>query len=194
MKWREWGGKRCWLAATASELEVVDDLVKYVAYCCAVRGNRESTVAGKLVAVNFFHQQWMGRSLPLNHSRIKAVKEGIKRAHVEGGTQQRVRRPLSWEILKGMEGAVKEWGVGEIVAWIGLALTYLILLEASELFAEDDGSVHAVYCLGGGDVVFYPGERQVEGGSSPGVNTVEVRFTVLEAKRGSTDDDERRHE
>ena len=42
---------------TAFELEVVDELAEYMAYCCAVRGNRESTVAGKLVAVDFFHEQ-----------------------------------------------------------------------------------------------------------------------------------------
>ena len=56
--------------------------------------------------------------------RIKAVKEGIKRAHVEGGSQQRIRRPLSWEMLEEMEEAAKEWGMGGRVAWIGLALTY----------------------------------------------------------------------
>ena len=84
--------------------------------------------------------------------------------------------------------------MGGIVAWIGLALTYLMLLRASEFFAEDDGSVHVVYCLGGGDVVFYPGERQVEGGRSPRVDTVEVRLRVPEAKRGSTGDDEMRHD
>lgn len=31
-------------------------------------------------------------------------------------------RPLSWEILREMEGAAKEWEVGEMVATIGLAL------------------------------------------------------------------------
>ena len=48
-------------------------------------------------------------------------------------------------MLKEMEEAAKEWGVGRRVAWIGLALTYLQLLRASELFTEDDGRVHAVY-------------------------------------------------
>ena len=77
-----------------------------------LRGPREPRVdgSGQKVAVNF-HEQWMGKSLPLNHFRIKAVKEGIKRAHVEGGTQQRMRRPLSWEMLK-------EWGVSGRVACI----------------------------------------------------------------------------
>lgn len=35
------------LEATLSELEVVDDFVEYMVYCCATRGNREMTVAGK---------------------------------------------------------------------------------------------------------------------------------------------------
>ena len=121
VKWREWRGRSCWLEATASELEVVDELAEYMAYYCAVRGDRESTVAGKLMAVNFFHEQWMGKTLTLNHFRIKAVKEGIKRAHVEGGTQQRIKRPLSWEMVKEMKEAAMEWGVGGRVAWIGLA-------------------------------------------------------------------------
>ena len=81
---------------------------------------------------------------------------------MEEGIQQRMRRPLPWEMLKEMEEAAKEWGMGGRVAWIGLALTYLLLLRASELFAEDDGSVHAVYGLRGGDVAFSEGERQVK--------------------------------
>ena len=80
-------------------------------------------------------------------------------------------------MLKDMEEGAKEWGVGgRRVTWIGLALTYLLLLRASELFAEDDGRVHAVYGLSGGDVAFYEGERQVKEGRSPEVDTVEVRF------------------
>ena len=61
------------METTSSELELVDELAEYTTYCCAVRGNRESTVVGKMVAVNFFHEQWMGKSLALNHFRIKAV-------------------------------------------------------------------------------------------------------------------------
>ena len=82
------------------------------------------------------------------------------------------------------EEVAKEWGVGGRVAWIGLALTYLLLLRASELFAEDDGRVHAVYCFRGGDVAFHSGERQVEKRSSPEVNTVEVRFRGSKGDRG----------
>ena len=43
------------------------------------------------------------------------------------------------------------------------------------MFAEDDESVHAVYCRRGGDGAFYAGERQVEGGSSPRRDTVKAK-------------------
>lgn len=42
---------------------------------------REATIAGRLVTVKFFHEQWMGRSLSLNHFGIKAEKEYIETAH-----------------------------------------------------------------------------------------------------------------
>ena len=38
--------------------------------------NRESKVSGKLVAVKFFHDQWMEKSPPLNHLRIKTKRKG----------------------------------------------------------------------------------------------------------------------
>ena len=111
----------------------MDEIVEYMVYCCATQGKREMMMARKLVAVNFFHfyfvatgwifeiglcvnsnsinEQWLGRSLPIDHFRIKTVKEGIKKAHVEGVTQQRVRMPLLREILKITEGMVRsgEW-------------------------------------------------------------------------------------
>ena len=74
--------------------------------------------------------------------------------------------------------------MGGRVAWIGLTLTCLLLLTASELFAKDDGSVHAVYGLRMGVVAFYEGERQVKEGSSPDVDTVEVRFRGSKGDQG----------
>ena len=54
MKWREWRRKRRYLEEKMSEREVVDELVEYMVYCCAARGDRETTIASKLVAVSFF--------------------------------------------------------------------------------------------------------------------------------------------
>lgn len=52
---REWRGEGCWLEATVSDVEVAEELVEYIVNCCAVQGSWETTVAGKLVTVNFFH-------------------------------------------------------------------------------------------------------------------------------------------
>lgn len=61
-----------------------------------------------------------------------------------------------------MEGATKKWGVGWRVAWIGLTLSFFIPLRASELFAEDDNKMCAVYCLRGEDGGFLCGRAPVE--------------------------------
>ena len=115
---------------------------------------KEATVAGKLVALNFYNERWVGLSLPTSHVRVRAVRQGIKRAHVESGSGQRLRRPLTWRMLAAMEGCSQEWGMGVRVTWIGLALTYL-LLRSSELFAEESGVFHELYCLRRGDVAFF---------------------------------------
>lgn len=51
------------------------------------------------------------------------------------------------------------------------------------MFAGDDGRVHAVYYLRGEGVAFHAGERQ-EGGNSPEVDTVEVRFRGSKGDQG----------
>lgn len=88
----------------------------------------------------------------------------MKGARAEGSTQQWVRRPLSWEMMRGIDRKGGQgWGVGRRVARLELDLSYIMLLRASEMLAEDDGNVHTVYCLGGEGVVFYACERHMEG-------------------------------
>lgn len=65
---------------------------------------------------------------------------------------RRRRHPATGEEV--MQGVTNAWGEGEGVAWIGLVLTFLIWLKASEMCAADHGRVYAVYCLRGGNVVF----------------------------------------
>ena len=122
-----------------NEWELVEELTEFMAYCCAERKNEEATVAGKLITVNFYHEQWVGLSSPLQHVRIKAVKNGIKRAQVEARNQTRVSRPLTWEMIRVMEETIGEWGVGGTITWIGLALSYPLLLRAAEGFAGKEG-------------------------------------------------------
>lgn len=39
---------------------MVEEITKLMAYYCAARGNSEGTAVGKLAAVKFYHEQWMG--------------------------------------------------------------------------------------------------------------------------------------
>ena len=53
MSWKVMWGKVNWLGGEMNERQVVEELTEFMAYCCAEWKNMESTVAGKLVAVNF---------------------------------------------------------------------------------------------------------------------------------------------
>ena len=82
------------------------ELAELVGNCCAEKGNKETKIAGKLVTIMFCHEQFVGLSLPLDNPLIKSVKPGIERAHVEKSTQQRVRRSLTWGILRRTQESV----------------------------------------------------------------------------------------
>ena len=60
--------------------------------------------------------------------------------------------------------------------WIGQALPQQLLLRASELFAEEGGKVHEVYCLRKGDVAFFEKGAQLGPGSRKAADTVEIRL------------------
>ena len=138
VSWRSFIRKKCWLRKYKMEMELARELVEFMGYCfaCAGKGNKESTIVGKLVAINFYHEQFLGLSVPMSNPLIRSVRQGIKRGHVEMGSQQKMRRPLTWGMLTEMQESVQAWGVGGRMLWIGLALTYFLMLRASELFAN----------------------------------------------------------
>ena len=103
-------GKGNWLGKELGEWELVEELTKFIAYCCWESNIKEATVARKLMAVNVYHEQLRGLSLPLQHFRIQAVKKGIRRAEAEAGNQARVKRLLTWEMIRVMEESIGECG------------------------------------------------------------------------------------
>ena len=121
--WRSFLGKGCWLQKGIGEMELVEELAELMGHRCGEKGSKETTIAGKLVAIKFYHEQFEGLSLRLGNSLIKSVKPGIKRAHVEKVTQQRARKPLTWGILTRMQESVPYWSTGVRVVWIGSTLS-----------------------------------------------------------------------
>lgn len=53
-------------------LEVVEESMKCMAYCCAARGNKEDLMVGKLATVKYYNTSNGWWSLPLAHFRVKA--------------------------------------------------------------------------------------------------------------------------
>ena len=51
--------------------------------------------------------------------RIEDVEKIFKRALAEGDNHARVRRPLTWEMIRVMEESIGEWGIGGRIGWIG---------------------------------------------------------------------------
>ena len=54
-------------------MKLVRELVEFVGYCWAGKGINESTVVGKLLAINFYHEQVLGLSVPTSNPLIRSV-------------------------------------------------------------------------------------------------------------------------
>ena len=137
------------------EMELVGEWVEFMGYSCAEKGNKESSIVGKLVVINFYHEQFVGLSVPMGYPLIRSVSQGIKRAHVETGSQQRVRRPLTRRMFRGMQGSIASWVDRERVLWIGLPLSCLCYDFQNCLPRGEECIVkYTRYCLRRGDEAF----------------------------------------
>jgi len=132
--WRERIEKGNFIDPGLEEVEVAEELASFIGFCTDNLGNKESTVGGKLVGVSFYHQQYKGMKLPLGSPYLRGVMQGIRRKQAESGVEQRIRRPLTWGMIMEMQRDVGAEGEEGRVLWIGLALTYLLMLRSEELF------------------------------------------------------------
>ena len=71
-------------------MELVDELTAFMAYCCAVRGNKERTIMGKRQAFYFYHEQWMGLTFQGEGSETRH-----KEYYVDAGNHPKSWRPLT---------------------------------------------------------------------------------------------------
>ena len=83
-----------------------------------------------------------------------------------------------------MQESIPSWGVGGKVVWIGLALSYFLMLRASELFAGEKREFHSVYCLRRGGVTFFRNNEQLGESRRQEADKVEVRFRGSKGDQG----------
>ena len=113
--------------------------MEFMASRCYVHNNQESTVRGYLAAIEFLHKMYAGWKLPTSHRMIVAVGKGIGRAR--GAAQGRL--PLTWAILAHGRKIASSMADGGKVVWLGLALSYLLLCRASQLWAYANEKVRS---------------------------------------------------
>ena len=101
----------------ASEV-VSAQLVEYIAYAFSVSGLQQSTIAGHLSAVNFFHRLSGAAELDTQHPLVRCALRGAARGHADAGAQQRLRRPVSWKLLQKGASLIPRWGVGGRVLFL----------------------------------------------------------------------------
>lgn len=145
--------------SSATQPELIQALIEFVAWCCSQKGNLAKTISGKLAAVQFFHRTNVQLELPTGAPLVNRALKGIERIHVQVGTPRRVRGPVSWETLLQGQHLIPSWGQGGRVLWLCLALSYLLMTRAEEMFASMAGEVHPVHCLCREDVTFMNAEQ-----------------------------------
>ena len=62
--------KGCWLRKDMGEMGLVRELVEFMVYCCAREANKESTIVHNWAAINCYHEQLLGPSVPTSNRRI----------------------------------------------------------------------------------------------------------------------------
>ena len=90
---------------------VAVEIAKFTAYLFFARKNKMSTVAGKLVAVQYFHRR-AGIELSMKNPYFLQVKSGLARESAIHGEVTRTRRPVSWVLFKHGIGLASEWAEG----------------------------------------------------------------------------------
>ena len=70
------------------------------------------------------------------------------------------------------------------MVWIGLALSYFLMLRASEMFAGEYGEFHSIYGLPRGDVAFFRKNEQLGESRRQEADEVEVMFRVSKGNQG----------
>ena len=90
----------------ASPRDMVWALIDFAAWCFESEGNLARTISGKLAAVQYYHRVEAQVEIVTSSPVIKWALKGIARFHVEAGTGQRVRLPVTWRMLLDGESLI----------------------------------------------------------------------------------------
>ena len=111
VSWRIMRKKGNWLGNEMDEGGLADELT--IVRGLLLRGKEElgGGYGGDIDGGYLYHEQWGGLSLPWKKFGINDVDKIVKRAPAEAENHARVKRPLTWEIMRVMEESIGDWGI-----------------------------------------------------------------------------------
>lgn len=130
------------------------EIVECIAYMCMFKSLLAATIESHLSAIKNIHQVERGIDMETVPPVVVRTYKGVGRCHTGFVTQPRLRRPLSWPMLRVGENLVPRRRQGGRVLWLALGVAYFFLMHALELFAETATRVHDTFCSRHEDVVF----------------------------------------
>jgi hypothetical protein len=170
---------RAW--ASSNEEEATDEVLAFIAYCYVERGNTKGRIDSNLAAINYFHKVFMDREIPVQSFQVTGAKKGVDQR--QGGSRQKqrergvggVRVPFTAHMIKVGRPASDAPRKMKVL-WCGVALSYHLLLRASELWAgEKDGKVTA-YGLRKRHLAWFRRQQQLQASRWRDSDRVEVLF------------------
>lgn len=185
--WNTWkearagAGSGPWLSESDGVESAVRELSVFIACRCFGHKNQSQTIRGYLSAIKYFHKMHAGWELPTSHFQILAMLKTIDRVHANTQTKPKIRNPLSWDMLEVGKSVVEHSGESLKLIWCGLALSYLLMCRASEIWADDSGLVHSDFCLTRGDLGFFCGPVRIAWADRRQASRVEVTFRASKA-------------
>jgi hypothetical protein len=142
LKYRTQHGLSQWVDVGAGEDACAQEIATYAAYLFATTGVKAATISGKIAAISKVHKDEGKGTLPTTHNWLRDVKRGIERRQGEAGKNVKaVRKPISWEMVMRGRECHELWAQvpGGLLVWFGLAVEYIFMLRAEELWGQSSG-------------------------------------------------------
>lgn len=101
---------------TLDSLAVSLQLLGYAIHAYSALMLQHTIIASHASTAMFLHRLLGAVELDTGHPLLRSALKEVARGHA-GGTQQRLRRPVSWAVLRGGADLVSQWGTGRRVSF-----------------------------------------------------------------------------
>ena len=166
-------------------MELVGKLVEFMGYCCAGKGNKESSIVGKLVAISVYHKQLLGPSVSMSNPLIRLDRLGnVSIQHTYRWVVGMIDSQHAVDVgsADGDAGGRAGMGGRRGGAFNRSGIDFF-MLQASVFVAKKERECHKVYGLRRGEIAFWR-ETEQEKSRINKPNNALLRFRGSNANHG----------